>query len=737
MLQVADTIRRVTRRMTVHILLVLGGLALLSVGGYTTFIRVTLSKQETAAAVDIAGRQRMLSQRVAFLAWRALHAEAPLARSEVRVELNDAIDLMERSHGALLAGARGPAGRPSREIASLFHGPAGTLDRSLRDFLVLARRVAAVPDADLALKQDHPDLIALSGRAGDMARALDALVRQYQVEAESQGTQMIQLASLGLVATLLVLVLSGGLVFAPLIRQVRGEMEELHLAKERHMLAVQGTNEGLWDWDIATDQVFLSPRLRTIFQIDENERFLNGRDWLGIIHPEDRRTYLDAMRDHLRGRTAFFSADYRVMRGEVRWVRQRGLALRGDDGRAYRMAGSVADITLQRRGEESLRLAASVFAHSPHAIMISDAGNRILDVNPAFTAVTGYTKDEAVGKTPGILSSGRHDKAFYARMWSDLAEEGKWAGEIWNRRKAGEIYPEWLEISTQKGPRGEITHYIAQFSDISRAKRDEERLAEGARQLARQNVELEQTLVRARESNRAKSEFLAAMSHELRTPLNAVIGFSDAMLAEIFGQVGDARYVSYLKNIRDSGQHLLDVINDILDVSKVEAGRVDLIEEPVDIAACIDASLRLVRERAEREGVMLAAQIESGLPGLKADERRLKQIFLNLLSNAIKFTNPGGRITVRAWVPKDEGMTVSVADTGIGIARKDLARVLTPFTQVDSELSRKYEGTGLGLPLTKGLVEAHGGTLTIDSELGVGTTVTVCFPERRLLNAVG
>lgn len=737
MIQAAEAGRRVARSMTFQYLLVLGILAGLSLAGYLTFLAVTYGNEGSAAQVNIAGRQRMLSQRAAFLAWRLVHAETALQRSDHRRELGETLDLMERSHQALLTGSprMGLAGRPSAEVRSLYFGPNEYVDKRLREFVVLARRLHDAGEADLAAKHDNPVLLELSARAGDLVHSLDLVVRQYQSESEGSAVLMTRIGTLGLAATLLVLAVAGGFVFAPLVRMVAREMEELHRAQERYQLAIQGTNEGLWDWDIKADEVFLSPRLRAIFSIDEGERVMTGRDWLAVIHPDDRHAYVEALRDHLKGRTTFFACDYRLVAGEgqVRWVRQRGLALRGEEGRAYRMAGSVGDVTERRLSEERLRLAASVFENSPHAIMITDAKNVIRDVNPAFTTVTGYTKGEVIGHTPTLLSSGRHGPDFYRQMWIDLRERELWAGEIWNRRKSGEIYPEWLEITVLKDAEGTVAHFIGQFTDISRAKRDEERLAESARQMARQNVELEQALVKAKEANRAKSEFLAAMSHELRTPLNAVIGFSDAMLAHIFGTIGDERYEGYLKNIRDSGQHLLDVINDILDVSRVEAGRIDLIEEPVDVGTVIDASMRLVRERADREGVALAAQVESGLPALKADPRRIKQVLLNLLSNAIKFTNPGGKITLTAWSSPEDGLAIRVADTGIGIAKKDLARVLTPFTQVDSELSRKYEGTGLGLPLTKGLVEAHGGRLELQSELGIGTQVTVRFPRDRLI----
>jgi len=236
----------------------------------------------------------------------------------------------------------------------------------------------------------------------------------------------------------------------------------------------------------------------------------------------------------------------------------------------------------------------------------------------------------------------------------------------------------------------------------------------------------------AETASRSKSEFLANTSHELRTPLNAIIGFADLLAGQKFGPLGNPRYVGYAVDIRDSGQHLLELINDVLDLSKVEYGKLELLEEPVDVAAAAESCLRLMRPRAEAAQVGLAAELPPGLPALRADDRRLKQILLNLLSNAVKFTPAGGSVVLRARADA-EGFHLSVADTGIGIADGDLAKALSPFGQVDSRLARRYSGTGLGLPLTKAMVELHGGRLRIDSRVGAGTTVTVSLPPGRLL----
>jgi two-component system cell cycle sensor histidine kinase PleC len=249
----------------------------------------------------------------------------------------------------------------------------------------------------------------------------------------------------------------------------------------------------------------------------------------------------------------------------------------------------------------------------------------------------------------------------------------------------------------------------------------------------------EQKLREAREvaeiASRTKSEFLANMSHELRTPLNAVLGFSEVITDALMGPV-DNRYREYARDIHNAGQHLLSLINDVLDLSKIEVGRLELNLEPVAIEPLIQGCCRVVAERAKRTDVALRVELAAGLPDVSADALRLRQVVLNLLSNAVKFTAPGGRVTVAAVVSATGGVTIAVEDTGIGMRPEDIAVALEPFRQVDSSMTRRYEGTGLGLPLAKTLTELHGGTLEIESALGVGTVARVHLPEERVIRQV-
>ncbi|MGE5270567.1 MAG: MHYT domain-containing protein [Thiohalocapsa sp.] len=274
-----------------------------------------------------------------------------------------------------------------------------------------------------------------------------------------------------------------------------------------------------------------------------------------------------------------------------------------------------------------------------------------------------------------------------------------------------------------------------------RSAREAERLRRHVDELVTTKLELEAAtsqlrtaLEAAAAGSQAKSQFLATMSHELRTPLNAIIGFAEMQALEVFGPLGDIRYRDYARDILGSGKHLLELINDVLDIAKLDVGHLDIQEEEADLVAIIKACVNLVTRQAQTSGLRLDIDLPISMPRVLVDKRRINQVLLNLLSNAIKFTPRDGNIRVAAS-QAEEGLIVSVADTGIGMAPEDIPTALERFGQIDSRLSRAYEGAGLGLPLAKQLIELHGGRLAIDSALGQGTTVTVVVPATRIRRA--
>ena len=285
------------------------------------------------------------------------------------------------------------------------------------------------------------------------------------------------------------------------------------------------------------------------------------------------------------------------------------------------------------------------------------------------------------------------------------------------------------------GYRGTGTDVTAQFEAEEAVRHSQGKLQHLLEEVKNKNLHLEIALAQAEASTHAKTEFLANVSHELRTPLNAIIGFTELLQREMFGPLGDDRYKGYVTNVLDSGRHLLDIISDLLDMAKVEAGQLELRDEEVDIASTVASCSKLLSESARASDVTLAANLPPDLPLLRADQRMLKQMLINLMSNAIKFTPEGGRVVVNGETREDGKIALSVADTGIGIAQHDIEKVLTPFGQVDSAFARRHPGTGLGLPLVKAMVELHDGTLTLHSEIGVGTTATLAFPADRVVGA--
>ncbi len=415
----------------------------------------------------------------------------------------------------------------------------------------------------------------------------------------------------------------------------------------------------------------------------------------------------------------------------------------------------IGDITEAKRADRALHESEARFRavvnYSPTKIHIKDKQGRYILINDLAAQLFGVTEEGAKCKTSHDIFSKEIADAFVAhdRMVMEAGQATE-EEEVW----PGPAGP--TTFLTVKFPifdrAGKITGTGAIGTDITARKQAEEKLRRSEETLRDRVLELEaaqrklekqgQDLKRladdlkdarddAQTASEAKSEFLASMSHELRTPLNAIIGFSEVMNEEALGPMGSELYRGYAKDINESGLHLLSLINDVLDLSKIESGMEAVHEEILQVPIVVDSVVRLISQRAEGSGVALEQDLPENAPGLRADARKMKQILTNLISNAVKFTKAGGRVTIRARCESNGGYEFEIVDTGIGIAPKDIPKALTQFVQVDSFLSRQHQGTGLGLPLARTLVELHGGTLSLESEVGVGTSVTLRFPAAR------
>ena len=378
----------------------------------------------------------------------------------------------------------------------------------------------------------------------------------------------------------------------------------------------------------------------------------------------------------------------------------------------------------ERTARDSERRYRFLAEHSGDMIVRLDPhSGRFTYVSPACRRVCGYEPDEVLALPLGATVHPDDFPGFCAAL-ARLDDNPNPAPIVyrWLRRDDGYV---WLEATLTRSQNPDIgeAEIVSVVRDISERIRFE--------------AALRQAKEEADSANRSKSQFLATMSHELRTPLNAIIGFAELMQSEVMGPIGNEHYRSYVSDINVSGSHLLQLINDILDLTKAEAGMLELHEDVIDLAGAIGAVARASRASIEKAGLTIDIALPSDLPPLHADERKVRQVFFNLIGNAVKFTPSGGRIAITGRIDPERGMRVAVADPGIGIAAADLDRVLEPFVQVDSSLARRHHGTGLGLPAVKTIMQLHGGGIELRSTVVAGTEITVVFPSERIVPTPG
>jgi two-component system cell cycle sensor histidine kinase PleC len=500
---------------------------------------------------------------------------------------------------------------------------------------------------------------------------------------------------------------------------------------------------GLWDFDLANRRMFWSGSLYEMLGLPPKDKALSFSDAARMMHSEDGNLY-ELARSVGCGNLRQIDQIFRMRhaKGHYVWMRARAQVIRTGNG--LHVIGIAMDVTEQHRlaqryAEADQRLADAIECTS-EAFVLWDKNDRLVMCNTHY--------QQAYGLPESVLVAGTERSAVHAAAARPVVERRVADSDQSGLSRTTEVQladERWLQINERRTRDGGM---VSVGTDISLLKRHQERLRESERRLmatigdlsasqhklerqkselsmANSNYQAEKD--RAEAANQAKSEFLANMSHELRTPLNAILGFSEILVNEMFGPVGSPKYSEYARDIHDSGKHLLNVINDILDMSKIEAGHMRINAEIVDLAPLIEEAMRLTAVPAVQKNITIQQRICSGLT-MTGDRRAMKQIMLNLLSNAVKFTDNGGRIELRTHVHQG-ALMLTIADTGIGIPSKDIDKIGQPFEQVQSQYAKSQGGSGLGLAISRSLVKLHGGTMKIRSCEGKGTVVTIIIPH--------
>ncbi len=542
----------------------------------------------------------------------------------------------------------------------------------------------------------------------------------------------------------------GSILTAALTGQVgeaRRSRSALRRSEERYVAAVTGARAGVAEFNPAAETVNVLPSLSDLMGRSAPPGPMAWSDFLRLLHPDDAQAFRTVV-DSARRSRGPASAALRLAHGEGRWTWVR-LAMQPGAGAA--LTGVAADINDERESE-SRRTAAEIrlretIENAPQGVVLWDRNARLAISNRKFREFTGLTEDVAVPGAPReevmtsllqpgeTMSTAGNPQRWQVRKLGGLPDgsdellliDGRWLHASHRTTSDGGQLSVLTDVTAMKNQEAELIRREVELRDaVTSLERTQGMLERQAVELTKLTGRLETEKQRAEEANRAKTEFLANMSHELRTPLNAIIGFSEIMGAELFGPLGHPKYVEYARDVVASGQGLLELISDILDMSKIESGEIRLEPERLDLSAAAAEAIRMVNPRASEKGVKLLTDVEPGTVA-HADPRAVKRILLNLLSNAVKFTERNGAARIRA---REHGgfVVVAVEDTGCGIDPADIPKLGKPFVQLERPENAKARGTGLGLAVAKALADMGGGGLAIESAPGRGTIVRFTLP---------
>jgi two-component system cell cycle sensor histidine kinase PleC len=721
-------LRRAVPALIVAFLLTVGIGALVQIHDrHQQAVLATLDDLGTIAELVADRFQRALSEQTAD---RLSHAQGILSRvGPAHATTSGRQILVTNSAGVIVAAAPPVAGVKGRYLADLFSRQESitVLDDPAISSIILADRSGAFVRAQ-ELQAPFGQLLIIQRR--------DSALAAWRSDTNLTITL---LATTGFVLLIL------GFAFHWQSTRAREADVIYDTVRCRIDTALNRGRCGLWDWDLGRGRIYWSHSMFDILGLPPREDLLTFGEVSALVHPDDVKLYeLAAQIADAKATSIDHAFRMRHARGDWIWLRARCEPVQQPGEPGAHVIGIAVDITEQRRlAEESAtadaRLRDAVESIS-EAFVVWDADNRLVLCNSKFQSLhglpdhvvvpgTAYQTVVKAGNKPVIRTQLMEEtlSCGSARTFDAQIDDGRWLHISERRTKDGGFVSVGTDISALKRHEEKLLEserrLTATVNDLRASQQKLERQTQQLAYLAEKYAEQKRS---AEEANRAKSEFLANMSHELRTPLNAIIGFSEIMESGMFGPLGGEKYREYCRDIRESGNYLLDVINDILDMSKIEAGRTKLSFETLSLDGVVDEALRVVRGRADEKHLRIAADIDEAVH-LKADRRAIKQIVLNLLSNAVKFTPEGGRITVRGR-NNNGAAVIAIEDTGIGIPKEALKDLGKPFEQVESQLTKSHKGSGLGLAIAKSLTELHGGIMRIRSAPGVGTIVLVRLP---------